>query len=61
VPGPRGHFPREAAALKRLFLAITALDPTEDRKVRWACRRKPVLNAFELTIEGRLTARSTAG
>lgn len=51
----RGHFPTEAAALKCLFLAITALDPTGKGRVRWARRWKPALNAFELTFEGRLT------
>ncbi|MGW1712473.1 IS256 family transposase [Streptomyces sp. NPDC002156] len=51
----RGHFPSEAAALKCLFLAITALDPKGDGRARWARRWKPALNAFELTFEGRLT------
>jgi transposase-like protein len=33
-----GHFPNEQAALKRIYLATLALDPTGKGKVRWANR-----------------------
>lgn len=50
----RGHFPTEQAALKCLYLALIALDPTGTAKARWAKRWKPALHAFEITFEGRL-------
>lgn len=50
----RGHFPNEAAALKCLYLATRALDPTGKGRARWATRWKPALNAFAITFEGRL-------
>ena len=49
-----GHFPTELAALKRLYLAILSLDPTGKAPQRWSNRWKPVLNAFEMTFDGRL-------
>ena len=51
----RGHFPTEQAALKCLYLATRALDPTGKGKARWATRWKPALNAFAITFEGRIT------
>ncbi|OZC93001.1 IS256 family transposase [Rhodococcus sp. 06-418-1B] len=51
----RGHFPTEQAALKCLYLATRALDPTGKGKARWAIRWKPALNAFAITFEGRIT------
>lgn len=50
----RGHFPSDAAALKCLYLALIALDPTGTAKARWVRRWKPALNAFEIAFEGRL-------
>lgn len=50
----RGHFPTEQAALKCLYLATRALDPTGKGKARWAMRWKPALNAFAITFEGRI-------
>ena len=50
----RGHFPNEAAALKCLYLATRALDPTGKGRARWATRWKLALNAFAITFEGRL-------
>ena len=50
----RGHFPTEQAALKCLYLATRALDPTGKGKARWAMRWKPALNAFAITFEGRM-------
>lgn len=50
----RGHSPNEAAALKCLYLATRALDPTGKGRARWATRWKPALNAFAITFEGRL-------
>ncbi|MGR6999419.1 IS256 family transposase [Yinghuangia aomiensis] len=50
----RDHFPSDTAALKCLYLALIALDPTGTAKARWAKRWKPALNAFEITFEGRL-------
>ena len=54
-----GHFPSDQAALKRLYLAICALDPTGHGRKRWTNRWKAPLNAFEVTFHGRLTARAT--
>nr|WP_280763777.1 IS256 family transposase [Prescottella agglutinans] len=51
----RGHFPTEQAALKCLYLATRALDPTGKGRARWAARWKPALNAFAITFEGRIT------
>ncbi|TWH41859.1 transposase-like protein [Rhodococcus rhodochrous J38] len=51
----RGHFPNEQAALKCLYLATRALDPTGKGRARWAMRWKPALNAFAITFEGRIT------
>ncbi|MCP2279551.1 transposase [Nocardia amikacinitolerans] len=52
----RGHFPNEQAALKCVYLAVMALDPTGDGQKRWVTRWKAALNAFDITFEGRLTA-----
>jgi len=52
----RGHFPNEQAALKCVYLAVMALDPTGTGRRRWITRWKPALNAFDLAFEGRLTA-----
>nr|WP_228566281.1 IS256 family transposase [Nocardia sp. SYP-A9097] len=52
----RGHFPNEQAALKCVYLAVMALDPTGDGQKRWITRWKAALNAFDITFEGRLTA-----
>jgi putative transposase len=51
----RGHFPNEAAALKCLYLAVRALDPTGKGRTRWSNRWKAALNAFDITFDGRLT------
>nr|WP_280763166.1 IS256 family transposase [Prescottella agglutinans] len=51
----RGHFPTDQAALKCLYLATRALDPTGKGRARWAMRWKPALNAFAITFEGRIT------
>jgi putative transposase len=51
----RGHFPNEAAALKCVYLAVMSLDPTGTGQRRWAIRRKPALNAFDIAFDGRLT------
>jgi putative transposase len=55
----RGHFPTDQAALKCLYLATRALDPTGKGRARWAMRWKPALNAFAIAFEGRITADST--
>jgi transposase-like protein len=52
----RGHFPNEQAALKCVYLAVMALDPTGTGRRRWITRWKPALNAFDLAFEGRLSA-----
>ncbi|MDF3312847.1 IS256 family transposase [Rhodococcus sp. T2V] len=51
----RGHFPSDQAALKCLYLATRALDPTGQGRARWVTRWKPALNAFAITFEGRIT------
>nr|GLK38341.1 hypothetical protein GCM10017611_52070 [Rhodococcus wratislaviensis] len=53
-PG-EGPFPQEQAALKCLYLATRALDPTGKGRARWVARWKPALNAFAITFEGRIT------
>jgi putative transposase len=50
----RGHFPTEQAALKCLYLTVRSLDPTGKGQRRWKNRRKPALNAFAITFEGRI-------
>jgi putative transposase len=52
----RGHFPNEQAALKCVYLAVMALDPTGTGQKRWMMRWKAALNAFEITFDGRLSA-----
>ncbi|GAB3795830.1 IS256 family transposase [Micromonospora zhanjiangensis] len=52
----RGHFPNEQAALKCVYLAVMALDPTGTGRRRWITRWKPALNAFDLAFDGRLSA-----
>lgn len=54
----RGHFPNEQAALKCVYLAIMALDPTGKGRARWTQRWKSALNAFDITFDGRLSAHS---
>ena len=51
----RGHFPTEQAAMKCLYLVTRSLDPTGRGKARWAMRWKPALNAFAITVNGRIT------
>ncbi|MGW6259922.1 transposase, partial [Streptomyces sp. NPDC055085] len=51
-----GHFPNETAALKRLYLAPLALDPTGRGRQRWNNRWKTALNEFDVLFDGRLTA-----
>ena len=55
----RGHFPTEQAAIKCLYLATRALDPTGRGRARWVIRWKPALNAFAITFDGRLTPTTT--
>lgn len=50
----RGHFPNEQAALKCIYLAIMAIDPTGKGRQRWTNRWKPALNAFTIAFPGRL-------
>ena len=50
----RGHFPNDTAALKCLYLATRALDPTGRGRARWAMRWKPALNAFAIAFQGRI-------
>jgi putative transposase len=52
----RGHFPNEQAALKCVYLAVMALDPTGKGRARWTMRWKQALNAFDIRFDGRLTA-----
>ena len=49
----RGHFPNEQAALKCVYLAVRAFDPT-GKRAGWVMRWKPALNAFSLAFEGRI-------
>ena len=53
----RGHFPTEQAALKFVYMALMALDPTGQGRARWTQRWKPALNAFDIAFDGRLSAR----
>lgn len=52
----RGHFPTEQAALKCVYLAVMALDPTGRGRARWTQRWKQALNAFDIRFNGRLSA-----
>ena len=52
----RGHFPNEQAALKCVYLAVMALDPTGKGRARWTQRWKQALNAFDITFDGRRSA-----
>ncbi|MEV0886445.1 IS256 family transposase [Streptomyces microflavus] len=52
----RGHFPNEQAALKCVYMAIMSLDPTGKGQARWTMRWKTALNAFDITLDGRLSA-----
>lgn len=52
----RGHFPNENAAMKCLYMALMALDPTGKGRSKWIVRWKAALNAFDLAFDGRLTA-----
>ncbi len=54
-PNSVRNFPNEQAALKCVYLAVMALDPTGTGRRRWAMRWKPALNAFD----GRLTTDQT--
>lgn len=54
----RGHFPNEQAALKCVYMAVMALDPTGKGTARWTQRWKGALNAFDITFNGRLSAHS---
>jgi len=51
---PEDPFPNDTAALKCLYLATRALDPTGRGRARWAMRWKPALNAFAIAFEGRI-------
>jgi transposase-like protein len=51
----RGHFPNEAAALKRVYMAVMSLDPTGQGRKRWTMRWKPALQAFDIAFDGRLS------
>ena len=53
----RGHFPNEQAALKCVYLAVMALDPTGKGRARWTQRWKQALNAFDIAFDGRQTSR----
>ena len=52
----RGHFPNEQAALKCVYLAVMALDPTGKGRARWTQRWKEALNAFDIRFDGRLSS-----
>jgi transposase-like protein len=51
----RGHFPNEQAALKCVYMAVMAMDPTGKARKRWITRWKAALNAFDITFDGRLS------
>jgi putative transposase len=55
----RGHFPNEQAALKCVYLAVMALDPTGKGRARWTQRWKQALNAFDIRFDGRLSSPRT--
>ncbi len=56
----RGHFPNEQAALKCVYLAVMALDPTGKGRARWTQRWKQALNAFDIRFDGRLSSPKAA-
>jgi hypothetical protein len=52
----RGHFPNETAALKCVYISHHVAGPTGKGQARWTMRWKTVLNAFDITFDGRLSA-----
>jgi transposase-like protein len=48
------------AALKCVYLAVMALDPTSRGRARWPQRWKQELNAFDIRFVGRLSSPRTA-
>ncbi|MFG2357484.1 hypothetical protein [Streptomyces sp. NPDC048521] len=46
--------PASVAPVKRVYMAIMSLDPTGKGQVRRAMRWKTALNAFDITLDGRL-------
>lgn len=52
----RGHLPNEQAALKCVYLAGIALDPSGTVPARRTQRWKRALNAFDVRFVGRLSA-----
>src|ERR1700722_9779513 len=52
---PAATFPPRLSALKCVYRAIMSLDPTGRGRQRWSNRWKEVLNAFEITFDGRLS------
>ena len=56
----RGHFPNEQAALKCVYLAVMAVDPTGRGTARWTQRWKQALNAFDIRFDGRLSSPKAA-
>ncbi len=50
----RGHFPKEAAALKCVYMAVMSLDSTGADRKRWTMRWKPAFQAFDIAFDGRL-------
>ena len=50
--------PNEQAALKCVYFAVMALDPTGKGRARWTRRWKGTLNAFDITFNGQLSAHS---
>lgn len=47
------------AALKCVYFAVMALDPTGKGRARWTQQWKGALNAFDITFDGRLSATAT--
>jgi hypothetical protein len=51
----RDHFSKQDS-LKRVYMAIMSLDPTDEGQVRCTMRCKTALNAIDITFEGRMLA-----
>jgi hypothetical protein len=56
-PVGAGEEPQHSGAVREcVYLAVMSLDPTGQGRRRWVMRWKPALNAFDMTLEGRLSA-----
>lgn len=56
--GQKSVPPLKQAALKCVYLAVIAVDPTDRGRARWPQCWKQALNAFDMVFDRRLTAEA---